>query len=183
MSSGRPIHTPPRDLRDTPDEAEPSYSYEDSAFVGGVEDDVEDEFHRRLASNTRRENSGGGGPTSSTTSPGTIGGGGGGGGGSGSLNGGVGSSVGGGSFWRTDMPVTALPTQPVTLKERKSSGGLLGAALQLHSQSSNVSDGGPTATSNANGKKDKSSAKKSADNGDISAAMVRTREQERIYLV
>jgi hypothetical protein len=33
-----------------------------------------------------------------------------------------------------------LPSKPVTLKERTSSGGLLGAAMQLHSQSSFASD-------------------------------------------
>lgn len=101
-SKPRPIQTVSRDLREIPDEAEPSYSYEDNAYLGGLEDDVEDEFHRRLAVASKPP-----------------------------------SMVGGSSFWRTDVPT--LPTQPVTLKERKSSGGLLGAALQLHSQSDTAS--------------------------------------------
>ncbi len=103
-SKPRPVHTLSRDLRETPDEAEPSFSYEDTAFMGGLEDDVEDEFHRRLASTGKQP-----------------------------------PVVGGSSFWRTDMPT--LPTQPVTLKERKSSGGLLGAALQLQSQSDYIMNG------------------------------------------
>lgn len=106
MSASRPRPFPAlsRDLRETPDEAEPSYSYEDTAFMGGVEDDEEDEFHRRLASTSKQP-----------------------------------PVVGGSSFWRTDLPT--LPSQPVTLKGRKSSGGLLGAALHLQSQSESSSSG------------------------------------------
>ena len=73
MSKPRPIHSAPRLLRETPDEAEPSYSYEAETFLGREEDDVEDEFHRRLASNRlAREGNGTTGGAS-------------------------------GSFWRTDM--------------------------------------------------------------------------------
>jgi hypothetical protein len=120
-SKPRPVHTIHRDLRVTPDENEPSFSYEQESFMVQAEDDVEDEFHRRLASNSRRESS-----TSSHTS---------------------GVAAGGppGSFWRTDTPnwqgpafssMQIKPTkgETVTVNERRTSGGLLGAALQLHSQ-------------------------------------------------
>jgi hypothetical protein len=117
----RPIHTIHRDLRETPDEAEPSFSYEQESFLGREEDDVEDEFHRRLASNSRaREGSGG-------------------------ISSGSGA---GGSFWRTDATpnwgqqgpnfnsARIIPNKDggtAASKERKVSGGLLGAALQLQS--------------------------------------------------
>jgi hypothetical protein len=87
-----------------------------------AEDDVEDEFHRRLASNSRRESS------SSSHASGAA-------------------AAGGppGSFWRTDTPnwqgpaFSSMQIKPtkgdaVTVNERRTSGGLLGAALQLHSQ-------------------------------------------------
>jgi hypothetical protein len=75
MSSSRPrpIHNPHREIRSTPDEAEPSFSYEQESFLAVANnregDDVEDEFHRRLAqqqSGQRRESSGshGGGGSS-----------------------------------------------------------------------------------------------------------------------
>lgn len=51
MSNPRPIH---RELNDEADEAEPSFSYEQESFLMGREEDVEDEFHRRLNS-TRRD--------------------------------------------------------------------------------------------------------------------------------
>ncbi|KAG7343390.1 Miro domain containing protein [Nitzschia inconspicua] len=44
----RPIHSSHDQLRDTPDESEPSYSYEETSFLAQKEDDVEDEFHRRF---------------------------------------------------------------------------------------------------------------------------------------
>lgn len=117
MSKPRPIHSAPRLLRETPDEAEPSYSYEAETFLGREEDDVEDEFHRRLASNSRAREG-----NNATTG---------------------GAS---GSFWRTDMAPNwgeqssgggqILPRiKPKEPAERKVSGGLLGAALQLQSQS------------------------------------------------
>eukprot|EP00934_Nitzschia_sp_Nitz4_P003673 Nitzschia sp. Nitz4//scaffold115_size69933//47363//53133//NITZ4_006008-RA/size69933-snap-gene-0.86-mRNA-1//-1//CDS//3329533517//3663//frame0 len=180
-SKPRPIHTLPRDLRETPDEAEPSYSYEDHAFLSSSLDNVEDEFHRRLAGSTRGSNSGGGHGSSSTSalppltglkstivssaSTGAVPGGGigatlaatgprkdknlpdsNGPPSNGSPNGNSkaaaadhkassGSTTS--SFWRTNLPakLPQFPSQPVVLRERKSSGGLLGAALQLHSQS------------------------------------------------
>ena len=49
-SRPRPIHQPPREIRSTPDETEPSYSYEQKSFLPKSEDEVEDEFHRRLNS-------------------------------------------------------------------------------------------------------------------------------------
>ena len=55
MSKPRPIHHPHRELRTSPDEAEPLFSsYEDSPYLG---DDVADDFHNRLAK-SRRESSG-----------------------------------------------------------------------------------------------------------------------------
>lgn len=48
MSKPRPIHTIHRDLQDTPDDAEPSFSYERQSFLATQEEDMEDEFHRRL---------------------------------------------------------------------------------------------------------------------------------------
>jgi hypothetical protein len=70
MSSSRPrpisnnLHH--REIRSTPDDAEPSFSYEQESFMAQDRahesaDDVEDEFHRRLAqqqSGQRRESSG-----------------------------------------------------------------------------------------------------------------------------
>jgi Leucine-rich repeat (LRR) protein len=70
MSSSRPRpisnHLQHREIRSTPDEAEPSFSYEQESFLAQDRahegaDDVEDEFHRRLAqqqSGQRRESSG-----------------------------------------------------------------------------------------------------------------------------
>jgi hypothetical protein len=48
MSNPRPIHQPHREIRHVPDETEPSYSYEQETFLPKSEDEVEDEFHRRL---------------------------------------------------------------------------------------------------------------------------------------
>ena len=134
MSKPRPIHTMHRDLRDTPDEAEPSFSYEQESFLGREEDDMEDEFHRRLASTARvRESSGG-----MVSGPGDTGGGG------GSRS----------SFWRTTSDSTwqgtpdrlrqksaelshSPPPPDVPRREsyggRRASGGLLGAAIKHHS--------------------------------------------------
>lgn len=55
MSKPRPIHTLHRDLRQSPDEEEPSFSYEEHIF-DGYEDD-EDKFHRRLQSTSHRRDS------------------------------------------------------------------------------------------------------------------------------
>ena len=45
----RPIQQPGREIRSMPDDNEPSYSYEEKSFLAaGKEQDVEDEFHRRL---------------------------------------------------------------------------------------------------------------------------------------
>ena len=65
MSKPRPIHTMHRTLRETPDEAEPSSSYEQESFLGRAEDEMEDEFHRRLSSsnnNSQRQS-----PTTGTS--------------------------------------------------------------------------------------------------------------------
>lgn len=54
MSKPRPIHNINRELRSQPDDAEPSFSYEQESFLmGAKEEDVEDEFHRRLQSSRR----------------------------------------------------------------------------------------------------------------------------------
>jgi hypothetical protein len=147
MSKPRPVHSAPN-IRSIPDEAEPSYSFEYELTLSRDRvDDVEDEFHRRLAgpsSGTRRGANG----SSSVAS-----GGGGVGVGSGSVTGGGGA----GSFWRTDTSgwhqgpsFSSATLKPITINERKSSGGLLGAALQLHSQSDGHSmnkDGGDNRSS------------------------------------
>ena len=108
MSKPRPIHRPHRELRSTPDDAEPSYSYEQESFLGGREIDVEDEFHRRLAAGSRRESAGSHGAAS------------------------------GNSFWRTsDSTISQTPNfssmslkaQTDTAVERKSVG-LLGEAMR-----------------------------------------------------
>jgi len=138
MSNPRPIHNLNRDLRQSPDDAEPSFSYEDSAFLLRGEEHVEAEFHRRL----QRPRGGGGGS----------------------------GEGGSGSFWRTsEAPVPQWPgvaaggSAPIgiekitTVKERKTSGGLLGAALQLHSQSDATSDRDSTFISPSNGRRNTSS--------------------------
>jgi hypothetical protein len=50
MSNPRPIHIPHRPINEKADEAEPTFSYEQDYFLMRKEDDVEDEFHRRLNS-------------------------------------------------------------------------------------------------------------------------------------
>ena len=52
---GRPIHFPPRQqpLNETPDETEPSYSYEEQSFLAyDREEDAVDEFHRQFAASS-----------------------------------------------------------------------------------------------------------------------------------
>lgn len=54
MSNPRPIHKLHRELNVQANEAEPSFSYEQESFLmGRVEEDVEDEFHRRITSSRR----------------------------------------------------------------------------------------------------------------------------------
>jgi hypothetical protein len=57
MSKPRPIPLT-RPLRSTPDEAEPSFSFEEESYLSNRAVDFEDDFHRRLTG-TRREESGG----------------------------------------------------------------------------------------------------------------------------
>lgn len=60
MSKPRPIHRIHREIRSTPDEAEPSFSYEreqETYLQNQKEADVEDEFHRR-SSHPRNKNNG-----------------------------------------------------------------------------------------------------------------------------
>lgn len=47
-SNPRPIHQPHREIRSTPDETEPSFSYEETSFLPKSEDEIEDAFHNRL---------------------------------------------------------------------------------------------------------------------------------------
>jgi len=54
-SRPRPIHQPPRELRSTPAETEPSYSYEQESFLPKSEDELEDEFYRRLNSSSSQK--------------------------------------------------------------------------------------------------------------------------------
>lgn len=116
-SKPRPIAFP-RDLRSTPDEAEPSYSYEES-LLGAAELDVEDEFHRRLAGH--RQSSSHGSFWRSTSDA---------------------SQANGPSF--SSVHINAISGSAVTSSKRKSSG-LLGAALQAETQVSTVSDDYPSA--------------------------------------
>ena len=53
MSNPRPIHKLHRELNVQADEAEPSFSYEQKSFLMGKEEDVEDDFHRRISSSRR----------------------------------------------------------------------------------------------------------------------------------
>lgn len=52
-SRARPIHHLNRDLRSAPDEAEPSYSYEQESFLAQKEDDVEDAYFQKHPLNRR----------------------------------------------------------------------------------------------------------------------------------
>ena len=54
-----PIHHLKRDLRSAPDEAEPSYSYEQESFLAQKEDEVEDAFHRKNNIHFHRRDSAG----------------------------------------------------------------------------------------------------------------------------
>ena len=58
-SRARPIHIPPRQMNTTPDETEPSYSYEDSNFYFPKEEEVADAFHKRFAASSSSGYSGG----------------------------------------------------------------------------------------------------------------------------
>lgn len=202
----RPIHSSHNQIRDTPDETEPSYSYEETSFLAQKEDDVEDEFHRRFLASTNHHpynsrlsggsanslpgggNSGGVNGTAANSTRGS----------SGSMD--VNPAAGRSSFWRTEATpqwqargtsntsggngdkrggskgAAVASMQPATnntkpsqksrkvggvmgrligggrntssgapaggfpkkdslpKRERKTSGGLLGAAMQLHSQ-------------------------------------------------
>lgn len=59
-SQARPIHQPPREIRHTPAETEPSYSFEQESFLPKSEEDVEDEIHRRLTGTNKNFRRGGG---------------------------------------------------------------------------------------------------------------------------
>jgi hypothetical protein len=84
MSNSRPIHNLHREIRSTPDEAEPTFSFERDSFLASPELEKEDEFHRRLQQTTYRGGGGGGGNNSS-------------------------SNVGGGSFWRSSSAESSQP--------------------------------------------------------------------------
>lgn len=112
MSKSKPIHYPQREIRTHPDESEPVHSYEEpSILLGRREDQVEEDFHQRYASNVKSRHGSGQQAVSS-----------------------------GGSFWRTgsetdrssDRPafssMAMTPKEsPITLRARKKTG-LLGNA-------------------------------------------------------
>jgi hypothetical protein len=117
MSKPRPIHVLAREIRSSPDEAEPSFSYEQDSFLAAKEDDAEDEFHRRLGGSSRRESSGsqGGSFWRTTTAD---------------------NKNEGPSFSSMNM-------KPDPVRERKSSG-LLDTALQSHEDDAEGSVAAPT---------------------------------------
>lgn len=55
-SGARPIHQLSREIRSTPDESEPSYSYEQESFLAQKEDVVADQYHQKHMS--RRDSTG-----------------------------------------------------------------------------------------------------------------------------
>jgi Leucine rich repeat len=60
MSKPRPIHSVHREIRNQPDPAEPSFSYERESFLAATldrEEQVADDFHRKLAGSYRRSDS------------------------------------------------------------------------------------------------------------------------------
>ena len=140
MTRPRPIHSIHREIQDTPDEAEPSFSYERRSFLASQEEDMEDEFHRRLANHTPSRHS-------QPNTPSQMGRGGG--GSSSSSGGGGGKGIE--SFWRS-RGTTSGPSisfsedethhrfqgdgeetrQTPKGQRRPSMGGGIGAALLLH---------------------------------------------------
>lgn len=139
MSKPRPIHTLHKSLRERPDESEPSYSYEETSFLAQREDDVEDEFHRRVAAasgggggrlglGSRGGGGSGSGPGIAQTPPQPPGG---------TVTGSTGG--GGGSFWRTDASLQWRPT----------SGGML-RGVSTGSSGGGGGGGGKTVNSNSN---------------------------------
>ena len=84
-SNARPIHNLHREIRSTPDDAEPTYSFERESFLASPELEKEDEFHRRLQASYKGTGGGGGGGTGAPA----IG--------------------GGGSFWRSSSAESAQP--------------------------------------------------------------------------
>jgi len=116
MSKARPIQSS-RALRSTPDEADPSFSYEQESFLGSKDVDVEDEFHRRLAG-SRRDTFGS-----------------------------HGNGTSGNSFWRTtassNTSTSSLPSfSSVNLKEKNGISiekkGVLGTQLGVSERSNGI---------------------------------------------
>ena len=156
MSSSRPrpIHNNlhHREIRSTPDEAEPSFSYEQESFMAQDRahegaDDVEDEFHRRLAqqqSGQRRESSGS-------------------------------HSGGGGSFWRSSTSESApqgpsfssvnLNSNTATANKANSNASNNNNSNSTHNSSNNKS------TNNNNSKGDITTARERKTSGLLGAAL------------
>jgi len=114
MSDARPIHQIDPELCSQPDDAEPSFSYEQESFlVGAKEEDVEDEFHRRLQS-SRRDSGGSFWRTSSSS-----------------------AEFAGPNF--SSMSMKQRQDSTTSVSERKTSGRL-GVALQMQTPEQNDSN-------------------------------------------
>lgn len=137
-SRPRPIHIPPRHMNETPDESEPSYSYEEKSFLAYDKEEevaeVVDKFHQRMAASGHRTGRGGsfgassisngnnhtGGSPSSSLLTRNL---------SSSENGSSGSlggnSSGGSNFWRTTsrQPGSSSGTRSVGKNGRATSDG------------------------------------------------------------
>jgi hypothetical protein len=152
-SRARPIHQLHRPLRDTPDEAEPSYSYEQESFLAQKEDDVEDAFFQKQKMNRRDSSGSQGSANNHLYKDGSKG-----------SNGTAAAAGAGGSFWRMEQlqnsgqsphgrsAVLASPSQPGRTRNlgsnqlKKAANGsasaasLLGAALNASSGASTASE-------------------------------------------
>ncbi|GKY97822.1 hypothetical protein MPSEU_000740300 [Mayamaea pseudoterrestris] len=140
-STPRPIHNLHREIRSTPDEAEPTYSFERESFLlASPELEKEDEFHRRLQHATHKTTGGGGGGNVNAANT--------------AIN------SGGGSFWRSSSAESSQPlftsavqhtptrtsNNTVNIETKKSkSAGLLSAAL-LDGNFKNNNDHGSMST-------------------------------------
>ena len=158
-SRGKPIHQV-RDLRSTPDEAEPSYSYEQEYFLAQKEDAVEEAFLQKHPTN-RRDSTGSQNSASNLYREGSSRD-----NGKSSKGSNSATAAGGGSFWRMEAlnnsgqsphgrsAVMASPMQSGRtrtvggnkLKKTTSGGGgsLLGAALRASSSAASVGSDTPS---------------------------------------
>lgn len=133
MSKPRPIHTLHREIRTSPDESEPAFSYEEqrTGFLHR-EDEVAEDFHQRYAVHSKSRRDSGGGNSNASA-------------------GGNGTSTGGGSFWRTSEAGSTGPAfasvhmnsgkDQYTSNSARKSTGVLGAALESHDSTESVERG------------------------------------------